>query len=113
MIPDAELALIKAERERLRFDPWKLRVWRASKGMTCQVLADACGLNGRAALEVSRWETYRTGVGANLLSRIAMALDIPERSLLSTGDEWEVNVSKYERWVAAKRPRLALWLQSN
>lgn len=110
---EAEEALVQAEAARLRFDPWKLRCWRASKGMTCQALADACQMNGRAALEVSRWETYRTAVGRLTLARIATALEIPEESLLSSADEYAVHVKRYERWVAARRPKLPQWLEQN
>ena len=110
---NAEEALIEAEAARLRFDPWKLRLWREAKGMTCQNVADACGLSGRAALEVSRWETYRTPVGRNVLGRIAHAMGIPESSFLSNRAEWDANLAKYERWVKDKRPKLAAWLERN
>ena len=110
---EAEEALVQAEAARLRFDPWKLRCWRASKDLTCQQLADLCEMNGRAALEVSRWETYHTVVGRQNLTRIAVALDIPENSLLSDAAEYAEHVKKYERWVAAKRPKLHKWLEQN
>jgi len=110
---NAEEALIESEAARLRFDPWKMRCWRESKGMTCQNVADACGMIGRSALEVSRWETYRTAVGRNVLGRIADAMGIPAESMLSDRAEWDRNLLKYERWVLDKRPRLAAWLERN
>lgn len=110
---EAEQALMQAEAMRRRFDPWKLRCWRSSKGMTCQQLADACQMNGRAALEVSRWETYHTSVGPKNLARIAAALEIPESSLLSDAAEYAEHVKKYERWVAARKPKLPQWLEQN
>lgn len=110
---DAEQALVAAEAERPRFDPWKLRVWMNARDVTCEKLAAECGLSGRASLEVSRWQTYRTPVGPTLLARIAKALGIEQQALLSNMQEWERNLGRYESWRADKRPPLAAWVARN
>jgi len=105
-----EQEIVKADEKRLRFDPWKLRLWRTAKGMSGAELASLMGIPKRGELQVSRWETYHTPVGPVTWSKLADALDIDAVELLSDGPTSRKSMMAYEKWIKAGKPRLATWL---
>lgn len=107
---DAERMLIAAADNKLRFDPWKLRVMREARGITGQQLSDICGWGKFGFQQVSRFETYTRAVGKVTLRRLVEALKCKETDLLSTGKEFRENQAKFSEWREDGSPALGDWL---
>lgn len=106
-----ERLLLAKDADKPRLDPWKLRVWRKTKGITQRELAAKMSKSAYAYHEISRVERYLVTAGKRTLRRLAEALELTEADLLSRGSVWLENREKFEAWDSEGRPNLARWLR--
>lgn len=105
-----EQQAIAAARARLRFDPWKLRVKRATAGYA---RADEFALSmNLAPVAVQKAEHYERGrCGRLRLEQFAQGLGCAPDDLCSNADEWESNHKQYKAFCASKTRDVLGWLE--
>lgn len=107
----ADIMATTAEPERLKADPWKIRLWRTVQDWTQADLAAALGLWADARTHVCRIEGYGYVVGPRKLVKFAEALGVALEALQSTSSEYDENRLEYLAWVDAGRPPLWAWVR--
>jgi transcriptional regulator with XRE-family HTH domain len=87
-------------------DPWKIRLWRTSKGWSQHDLARELGWGPAGNEIVCRIEAWKVQVGEVRLANLANALCVPTADLVSSSELLERSRSRFNEWCAEGRPDL-------